>query len=58
MLESNNIVINNTQQIQIMNHKLSLDVKKLELPLPTVHEGKQPGEEEMGDRANNLKQLI
>lgn len=40
-----------------MNHKLNLDIKKLELPLPVVHEG-AGAEGELGEQGNNLKKII
>ena len=57
MVESNNIVINNTEQIQMMNNKLALNIKKLDLPLPAVREG-SGGEAEMGIQGTNLKKII
>ena len=32
-------MVNTTEQIQIMKNKLSMDIKKLNLPLPMVKEG-------------------
>ena len=32
-------MVNTTEQIQIMKNKISMDIKKLNLPLPMVKEG-------------------